>query len=277
MIVFPHCKINLGLRILRKRADGYHDLETVFYPIPLNDVLEAVELKNGEKKSIEFTVSGAEAGEPETNLCYKAYQLLKADYPSLPPLLIHLHKTIPAGAGLGGGSADAAFTLQLLDKKFNLSLSEKKLFEYSLRLGSDCPFFLKRNPAYATGRGEILEDIPVDLSPYKIIIVNPGIHSSTAEAFEKIIPAETTKSVKQIVQQPISTWKNELINDFELSLFGMFPEIKGIKEKLYDAGALYASMSGSGSSVFGIFHSDAQPEFLFPSSYFVRHLPGSLQ
>ena len=189
MVSFPNCKINLGLNIVNKRNDGYHDFETVFFPIHLKDALEII-----EKEKFEFSTSGLPIeGEPEKNLCIKAYQLLKKDFPQLPAVQMHLHKAIPMGAGLGGGSADGAFTLKLLNKKFDLSLSEKQLINYSLQLGSDCPFFILNKPCFATGRGEILEQIDLDLSEYKILIVHPAIHISTAWAFSTIKPLKPVK------------------------------------------------------------------------------------
>ena len=282
MIVFPNCKINLGLRILRKRADGYHDLQTVFYPLPLCDVLEIIQdagngmrdaANNQNESFIQFSNSGFSInGDPDDNLCIKAYNLLKKDFPQLAEIQMHLHKAIPAGAGLGGGSADAAFTLRLLNEKFNLDLSTDQLISYALQLGSDCPFFIINTACVATGRGEILEPISIDLSSYKFIIVNPGIHISTAHAFSGITPALPTKSVKEIIQEPIETWKNELVNDFEKTVFSQHPEIGAIKKKLYDGGALFASMSGTGSTVYGIFEKASGTEFNFPSNYFIKEL-----
>lgn len=282
MIVFPNCKINLGLRILHKRADGYHDLQTVFYPLPLCDVLEIIQdagngmrdaANNQNESFIQFSNSGFSInGDPDDNLCIKAYNLLKKDFPQLAEIQMHLHKAIPAGAGLGGGSADAAFTLRLLNEKFNLDLSTDQLISYALQLGSDCPFFIINKPCFATGRGEILEPISIDLSSYKFIIVNPSIHISTANAFSGITPALPTKSVKEIIQEPIETWKNELVNDFEKTVFSQHPEIGAIKKKLYDGGALFASMSGTGSTVYGIFEKASGTEFNFPSNYFVKEI-----
>lgn len=282
MIVFPNCKINLGLRILCKRADGYHDLETVFYPLPLYDVLEIIrdagygmlDAGNNQKESfLQFSNSGFSInGNPDDNLCVKAYNLLKKDFPQLAGIQMHLHKAIPAGAGLGGGSADAAFALRLLNEKYNLNLSTDQLISYALQLGSDCAFFIIGKPCFATGRGEILEPTAIDLSSYKFIIVNPVIHISTANAFSRITPALPTKSVKEIIQQPIETWKNELVNDFENPVFRQHSEIGAIKKKLYDGGALYASMSGTGSSVYGIFEKASGMKFNFPSHYFIKEL-----
>jgi 4-diphosphocytidyl-2-C-methyl-D-erythritol kinase len=268
MVIFPNCKINLGLNIVNKRSDGYHDIETVFFPIHLKDAIEVI-----ENESVKFSTSGMLVeGEPGKNLCIKAYQLLKKDFPKLPPLQMHLHKAIPIGAGLGGGSADGAFSLKLLNKKFDLLLSEKQLINYSLQLGSDCPFFILNKPCFATGRGEILEQIDLDLSSYKIVIVHPGIHISTAWAFSNIKQLRTAKSIKEIIAAPIETWKNELINDFEHPVFEKFPEIKNIKNTLYNAGAVYASMSGSGSAVYGLFEKPKKLSFKFPENYFVKEL-----
>lgn len=275
MLTFPNCKINLGLNILRKRSDGYHDLETIFYPIALRDALEILSapFSEGESKAgrrqvegptfppnessdkITCSVTGLPVnGDPKDNLCIKAYNLLKNDFPQLPSVRMHLHKAIPMGAGLGGGSSDGAFTLQLLNKKFHLGLSKDQLTGYALQLGSDCPFFLHNKPCYATGRGEILEDIALDLSQYSFLLVNPDIHINTGWAFSNIIPRDTKQSrLKEAIQEPISSWKTELTNDFEKPVFDLYPEIKAIKDTLYTNGALYASMSGSGSTVFGIF------------------------
>src|SRR5436190_7695211 len=202
MILFPNCKINLGLNIVKKRDDGYHDIETVFFPVHLKDSLEII-----EKEKFEFSTSGFSIeGEQDKNLCIKAYNLLKKDFPELPAIQMHLHKAIPMGAGLGGGSADGAFTLKLLKKKFDLTLSEKQLINYSLQLGSDCPFFILNTPCFATGRGEVLEQIEIDLSAYKIFIVYPGIHVSTAWAFANIKPSIPARSIKEIITKGIETW-----------------------------------------------------------------------
>lgn len=272
MIVFPNCKINLGLRILRKRTDGYHDLETVFYPIPLFDALEIVEYKDPVRSSsMPFTLSGLEVeGDPMSNICAKAYRLLKRDFPQLPHIHMHLHKVIPSGAGLGGGSADAAFTLLLLNRLFQLSLSEKDLIGYAAELGSDCPFFIINKPCVATGRGELLEPVKLDLAGYDIVLVNPGIHVNTGDAFRNLIPAKAPVSVRDIIRQPLERWKDELVNDFEKVIFRKHREIVEIKDTLYRLGALYASMSGSGSTVFGIFPSGNVPALHFPPDYFVR-------
>ena len=280
MVVFPNCKINLGLNITGKRQDGYHNLETVFFPLHLADILEIIHTENtdaetGTSSTLPFSTSGTPVTtHPNDNLCLKAYQVLKDDFPDkISSGSVHLHKAIPTGAGLGGGSSDGAFTLKLLNQLFKLNLTTDRLINYALALGSDCPFFIINKPCMATGRGEILQEIKLDLSSYKIIIVNPGIHISTAWAFSKIIPAIPSKSVKEIIQQPITTWKTELKNDFENAVFDANPEIARIKDLLYDNGAVYAAMSGSGSTVFGIFNQSQPLSFDFPKHYFVHIEP----
>lgn len=272
MIVFPNCKINLGLHILQKRADGFHDLETVFYPIALQDALEIVQV-SPSSSNIQLTTSGLTIdSSTDQNICFKAYQLLKKEFPELPPIKMHLHKVIPSGAGLGGGSSDGAFTLTLLNKKFNLELTEDQLINYALQLGSDCPFFIKNKPCYATDRGENLEEIDLNLSNYKIILVNPKIHIHTGKAFSKITPNKGRTSIKETIRKPIEQWKAVLRNDFEEIVFADHTEIKNIKENLYQKGAVYASMSGSGSTVYGLFEKKAQLAFDFPSHYFVKEI-----
>ncbi len=263
MVLFPNAKINLGLNVIRKRPDGYHDLETVFCPVNLKDALEVI-----PSAETAFHLSGLPVkGNTVDNLCLKAYQLLKKNFPDLPFVNIHLHKAIPMGAGLGGGSADGAFMLAMLDKQFQLHLTQQQLIDYALRLGSDCPFFIINKPCFAAGRGEILSLVELNLWSYKIVLINPGIHISTKEAFSNLIPLIPEKSIRQIISQPIFAWKNELVNDFEMNVFKLFPEIKEIKNNLYDGGAIYASMTGSGSSVFGIFEANAQLNFSFPDHY----------
>lgn len=271
MIVFPNCKINLGLNIISKRDDGYHNLETIFYPLPFYDVLEII---TSDKKENDFFLTGIEIkDETKTNLCLKAYNLLKADFPGLPFIKIYLQKNIPVGAGLGGGSADGAFMLTLLNEKFNLDLSEEKLLQYALQLGSDCPFFIINKPCFAQQRGEVLEKIAVDLSGYKILLVNPQIHINTAQAFTQIKPSVPDLSIKEIIQKPVLEWKQFLKNDFELPFFEAYPSIKKIKEDLYANGAIYAAMSGSGSTVFGIFNKTGDiKKLVFPENYFTKQL-----
>jgi len=267
MIAFPNCKINLGLNILRKRTDGFHDLETVFFPLPLHDVLEVVPSANN---TTQFTISGIVPGNPSDNLCMKALSLLKTDYPQLPGLNMHLHKAIPAAAGLGGGSSDAAFTLQMLAVTFNLGIPAKKMAEYALELGSDCPFFLVNRPCLATGRGEVLEPIDLSLSGYKIVLINPGILINTKEAFMQLGPLVCRRKMINIIRQPVETWKTELVNDFEKIVFKNYREVKEIKEYFYENNAVYASLSGSGSTVYGIFRKDAIVKYDFNPGYFYR-------
>ncbi|HEX6916196.1 MAG TPA: 4-(cytidine 5'-diphospho)-2-C-methyl-D-erythritol kinase [Chitinophagaceae bacterium] len=256
MIRFPNCKINLGLRVTRKRDDGYHDLETVFYPVALKDALELV--PRTEAHEIDFTLTGLPVqGDAESNLCVKAWRLLRRDFPALPAIRMHLHKRIPMGAGLGGGSADGAFTLSMLNDRFRLQLSEEQLLQYALQLGSDCPFFIRNKPSYATGRGEELQPVQLDLSSFRIAIIYPGIHINTGLAFSQIRPTQPPVSLASLIQAPVSTWRETLVNDFEIPVFREYPAIAGIKEKLYAQGAVFASMSGSGSSVFGLFPKDA--------------------
>jgi 4-diphosphocytidyl-2-C-methyl-D-erythritol kinase len=208
----------------------------------------------------------------EDNICFKAYHLLKKDYPLLPAMRMHLHKTIPSAAGLGGGSADGAFTLQLLNQKFRIGLSENQLIAYAAALGSDCPFFIKNKACLAKGRGEILEEVELNLSPYRVIIVNPRIYVSTVLAFKEIEPDGSRESIMNAIIRPVSEWKEHLSNDFEKLIFEKYPEIADLKAQLYNAGALYASMSGSGSSLYGIFKKDAQPLLNFPDHHFVKTL-----
>lgn len=272
MIVFPNCKINLGLNILRKRRDGFHDLETVFYPIPLNDALEIIE-SDAALLAPEFQITGLGiAGDTSSNLCVQAYKLLKKEIPRISPITMHLHKAIPAGAGLGGGSADAAFTLKLLNKRFALNLTNLHLMQYAMQLGSDCPFFILNKPCFASGRGEILEEVDVSLNGYCFIIINPGIHIETGLAFLQINPSVPEQSIKEIIKGPVETWKNTLKNDFEFTAFKKYPELKIIKEKLYEAGAVYASMTGSGSTLYGIFEDKESITIDLPPTYFIKQL-----
>lgn len=275
MIIFPNCKINLGLRIIRKRNDGYHDLETVFYPVNfLHDVLEVIPSKETQ---VHFTMSGLQVeGNNTENLCIKAYELVKKNFPELPAVRIHLHKSIPTGAGLGGGSADAAFMLKLLDRVFKPGFTKEHLTDWSLQLGSDCPFFLVNKPCFASGRGENLTPVNIDLSDWQIILVKPDIFIHTGRAFNGISPAVPAKSVQEIIQQPVQTWKDELINDFETSVFRQYPAIAEIKTELYKQGAIYASLSGSGSTVYGIFPKQTAVTLSFPDSYFIKRSDSQL-
>jgi len=270
MLVFPCCKINLGLYVTERRPDGYHNLETVFYPIPLTDALEVVPLEKDAEGPYRLTQYGtAIEGPVEKNLVVKAYAMLAADY-QLPPVDIHLYKHIPSGAGLGGGSADAAFMLCLLNDRFGLQLTEQQLIDYATRLGADCAFFVHRRPTFATGIGNIFTPIELDLKGYQIVIVKPDIFVSTPEAFRGITPHRPAQSLLDIIKQPVEQWRDTMLNDFEDSIFPAHPRIAEIKQQLYDAGALYAAMSGSGSSVYGLFAAASQlPEKkTFPHDFF---------
>jgi len=268
MIAFPNCKINLGLSIVAKRPDGYHELETIFYPVALTDIVEVIH-SNDPATPIQFTSTGLEVpGNLDQNLCVKAFSLLKKDFPNLPNVKIHLHKHIPMGAGLGGGSSDATAVLKLLNQQFNLDLNNTQLVDYAAQLGSDCAFFVYDKAYHATGRGEILKSFPCDLSNYQIVLIHPGIHVSTAWAFGQLTPSSKEKSIAEIVAQPIETWKADLINDFEFPIIQAHPTIGTLKNLLYEKGAIYASMSGSGSSLFGIFPKDQLlSKFLFSTEF----------
>ncbi len=284
MVVFPNCKVNLGLRIVDKRSDGYHNIETVFYPLPWYDALEVLPLTENVRQSIHlskqtkyqidnilFVQSGLDIkGNPADNLCVKAFQLLKEKFPSLLPVFIHLHKVLPTEAGLGGGSADAAIALKTIVQLFDLNINTNQLENVALQLGSDCPFFLYNQPCIASAQGEKLQPIQINLNNYNWILINPGIAVSTAWAFSQIKPQQRKEKLENIIYQPIENWNGRLINDFEEPVFAKFPDIKKIKQLLYDEGALYASLSGSGSTVYGIFPLGTKPNFNLPSTYIVK-------
>ena len=273
MITFPCCKINLGLNIVAKRPDGYHDLETVFYPVPLCDALEIKKMDDEfpSPTPIDLKITGnvVECNESK-NLVVKAYRLLAQDY-KLPRIHAHLVKRIPTQAGLGGGSADAAYMIRLLDERFRLNMGNAEMERYAAQLGADCAFFITSEMAYATGIGEILT--PVDneennLEGYYLALVKPNVAISTAEAFAGITPKKPIKNCRDIVRQPIDTWRAELTNDFEKPIFAIHPILATVKEKLYEQGALYAQMSGSGSTIFGIFgQKPRNVEELFPDMF----------
>jgi 4-diphosphocytidyl-2-C-methyl-D-erythritol kinase len=257
MIVFPNAKINLGLRIVEKRGDGYHNIETVFLPIGLNDVLEFVE-SAGNKISIH--ISGVQLeGRPEENLVVKAWELMREQC-GIPIVDIHLHKIIPVGAGLGGGSSDAAFMLKGLNDFFECGCTIGQLEEMALNLGSDCAFFIRNKPAIGTGRGEILDPVEPELSGYELVLINPGLHISTRDAYGGITPQKSDRPLRELLLFPLTQWQEYLVNEFEDSVFQKFKKIGEIKLELIEAGAVYASMSGSGSSVFGIFREGSIPE-----------------
>lgn len=262
MLDFPNAKINLGLYITEKRSDGYHNLQSCFYPVKWTDALEI--LPAAEER---FDLTGLPVpGNPDTNLCLKAYRMLQQDY-NLPPVHMHLHKVLPMGAGLGGGSADAAFTLRILNKLFELKLSEEQLEGYARELGADCAFFVQNKPVIATERGDVFTPVALDLSGYTCIIVYPGIHITTAEAYGSIQPKAPSCDMEMLLKQDVKVWRNVLQNDFEDALFPKYPELPQLKAKLYEAGAHYAAMTGSGSAVYGIFKGEAPDNLLFPDHY----------
>lgn len=272
MVIFPPCKINLGLRIIRKRSDGFHDLETVFYPLPWNDILEVTRPEDPEKIFVFDQTGLVVDGRPEDNICFKAWKIIKENFPNLPPVHLLLYKNIPMGAGLGGGSADGAYTLRLLNDCFKLGASKEQLHKWALQLGSDCPFFIEDGPCVATGRGEILEPIGLQLKGHYVVVVNPGIHVNTGWAFSQLqLVPQMGLDFREIILQPIAKWQSQLINDFEGPVFHHYPAIGAIKNDLINLGARYASMSGSGSTVFGIFEQEPRlPKFLFPEEYLVK-------
>lgn len=261
MITFPGCKINLGLRVTARRDDGFHDLESVFYPVPFRDVLEI--LPSGDQHCT-LELSGIPLpGKTEDNLCVKAWRLLRDEY-GIPGVRMYLHKVIPPGSGLGGGSSDAAFALKLLSEMFGLGTDPDRLENYAGRLGSDCPFFIRNKPVMATGRGDRFAAADVSLAGMWLALLLPGIHVQTAEAFRGVSPGRPEYPVSEVVRQPPGEWKEKLVNDFERTIFAVHPELAVLKERLYASGALYASMSGSGSAVYGIFSSDPGPAVLYP-------------
>ncbi|NBC83877.1 MAG: 4-(cytidine 5'-diphospho)-2-C-methyl-D-erythritol kinase [Bacteroidetes bacterium] len=266
MILFPNAKINLGLYITEKRRDGFHNIESVFYPVELCDILEFIPNKTGQ---INFNSSGIEIDAPsENNLCIQAYKLIRQKK-DLPGLDIHLRKIIPIGAGLGGGSADAAFMLKGLNDYFALKLSNSELKDMAAALGSDCAFFIDNNPALATQRGDVLEPVLMGLSWLSVIVVYPNIHVSTKEAYSNIIPNKPAHDLKETIEGSFMDWKDMLKNDFEGSIAEKYPVIQEIKNKLYDMGAVYASMTGSGSAVYGIFNKIPEENPNWPKDYFV--------
>lgn len=254
MIVYPNAKINIGLNVVEKRPDGYHNLETVFYPINLQDAIEIKEIEDDVPAcGYRLKVTGSVLdGSPEDNLVVRALKLLKQDF-DLPPVSIVLYKHIPTGAGLGGGSSDAALTIKTLNQRFNLGLTDKQMEDYCTQLGADCPFFIKNQPVFATGIGNVFHPIEMNLKYKQMVLVKPDIFVSTKDAYAKVKVQHPEKQLPELLSQPIETWKDTVVNDFEMSVFSKYPEIAAIKDKMYDLGAIYASMSGSGSSVFGIF------------------------
>jgi len=271
MILYPNAKINIGLNVVEKRADGYHNLETVFYPINLLDALE-ITTDEHQADSVKLKVSGeAIAGRPSDNLVVKACNLMRSMFPEkIERLSVHLHKHIPTGAGLGGGSSDAAFTIKALNEKFSLGMSVDQMEQLSAQLGADCPFFIKNQPVFAEGIGDIFTDIDIVLKGKTLVLVKPDISVSTADAYSLVSPHKPQQSLRESLRLPVEEWKNHVVNDFESSVFKKFPEIAAIKDRLYDLGALYASMSGSGSAVYGIFNQPVQYVDEVFAGYFCR-------
>lgn len=266
MISYPNAKINLGLNIVGKRPDGYHDIESVFYPVPLCDILEIL---RSDADVTSFHPTGLVVPGPVSdNLCLKAFDVFQsAVRRPLSTADIYLHKVIPMGSGLGGGSSDGAFTLKMINDLSALSYSEKDLSGMASRLGSDCPFFIRNQPAFAEGRGEILSEVEISLRGYFLALVIPPVHLNTAEAYGMILPSKPAVPLRDIVMRPVTEWKGTMINDFETPVTAKFPEIGAIKEKLYELGAVYSSMSGSGSAVYGLFDHPIRLSAHFPSSY----------
>jgi 4-diphosphocytidyl-2-C-methyl-D-erythritol kinase len=263
MLTYPNAKINLGLNVTEKRNDGYHNLETVFIPVPWYDALEIV-----PADETRLFVTGAEVtGNPEENLILKVYRKMELAY-ALSPVEIHLHKNIPMGAGLGGGSADAAFAAKALNELFNLNLENQVMEELVRPLGSDCAFFIRNKTTFAYEKGDRFEALPEVLKGYHLILVYPGIHVSTALAYSGVTPQKPAYDLKSSIQLPVENWQTLIVNDFEKSVFKQFPEIAQIKQTLYDSGAVYASMSGSGSAVFGIFKE--AKDVKFPATYRIQ-------
>ena len=270
MITFPCSKINLGLDIVSKRPDGYHNLETLFYPIPLEDALEITINQKSDAPDYTFTMHNAAfEGDDSDNLVVKAYKILAADH-KLPKVVMSLYKNIPTGAGLGGGSSDAAFALKMLNEIGKLRLGDEQLEEYAARIGADCAFFIKCRPAYATGIGNILTPVECSLKGYHLVLVKPHLHISTKEAYSLVVPAHPVVPLMDIIQRPMNMWTSSMKNDFERSAFAKYPQMETIKSELYRLGALYASMSGSGSSFYGIFEKaqdEKELERLFPDCF----------
>ena len=259
MLSFSNAKINLGLNIVNKRDDGYHDIESVFYPIPWADVLEVLPASDFSLETSGLPIPG----KPESNLIVKAFQLLKDTRLLKSNVRIHLHKILPMGAGIGGGSSNGAFTLKLINDVLQLNLDTETLEKYAEKLGSDCPFFIRNEPKFCFGKGTQFEDVELSLKGRFLIMINPEIHISTQEAYAGITPRKPKIPIKEIIQLPINEWRNVLANDFEAPIVIKYPEIKKIKDTLYQNGALYASMTGSGSTVYGIFESECDLKHLF--------------
>jgi len=270
LLTFPNAKLNLGLYVTARRPDGYHEVETVFLPLPWTDVLEVLPAPKGQAAS-DLTLTGRLIpGEVATNLCLKAYELLKTDFPDLPAAQMQLHKIVPIGAGLGGGSADAAFALRALGEVFGLNLTTEQLENYARRLGADCAFFIENTPRLARGKGDVFEPIALSVSGTACVVAYPGLHISTAQAFAGIVPRAPAYPLREALAQPMSAWRATVSNDFEKSLAPTHPVLANIKQQFYAAGATYASLSGSGSAVYGLFAEMSEaPTLPWPAEYLV--------
>ncbi len=263
MVTFPNAKINIGLNITAKREDGFHSIETLFFPLKLTDMLEYIPSSTNTLLSI----SGIQfETNTNNNLVMKAYHELMKEY-QLPPLKIHLHKKIPLGAGLGGGSADAAFMLKSLNDSFHLKISREKLEEMAGKLGSDCPYFLNNRAMYACGRGDKMESVDFDINGYHLLLVVPNISISTPWAYSKCKPVKPTADLRELIKQPLDKWQKSIKNDFEPVVFRAYPEIGLIKSKLLEMGAVYASLSGSGAAVYGLFKKEPDYKNQFPRAF----------
>ena len=255
MVVFPRAKINIGLRIVEKRPDGYHNIETFFYPVALSDALEFVVRKDNRRHDTLRVTGLMNESDPENNLVMKAVRLMRRSF-DFPGIRIHLHKGIPVGAGLGGGSSDAAGILRALNRYFEFGLNAEELRSFAGRLGSDSSFFVDSSPSFAEGVGNILSEFPLDLGGYHIAILWPDINISTVEAYAGCTPGPSELPLRQLLSMPVSEWRDRVVNDFEPNIFSKYPQVGRIKDALYEAGAIYASMSGSGSAVYGIFRDE---------------------
>ena len=268
MVIFTNAKINIGLNIIEKRNDGFHNIQSIFYPVKINDILEIIKFENENKQKSNnyvYNNTGIIIESPEhENLIIKAYKLLSKNY-EIPSIKIHLHKIIPIGAGLGGGSSNAAFMLRLLNSYFDLQITNIQLIEYARKLGSDCAFFIENKPIYATQKGDVFSNINLNLDNYKIIVLKPEVNISTKKAYSGIIPKKPENNLNELIKLPINEWKTYIKNDFEITIFRKYPEIEKLKNDLYKSGAIYASMTGSGSAVYGIFEKDF--EFAVPQPF----------
>ena len=270
MLSFPNAKLNLGLHITARRPDGYHELETAFVPLPWTDALEVLPAPDAHPTTTLALTGRPVPGNPASNLCLKAYELLKTDFPHLPAVQLHLHKVVPIGAGLGGGSADAAFTLRCLNDLFGLQLTAAQLATYARRLGADCAFFLENRPVLAVGKGDEFQPLSLDLGGTPCVVVWPGFAISTAEAYGRVRPQPPQHHLRHVLAEPLATWPGRVVNDFEAALTPIYPLLAEVRQRLYAAGAAYASLSGSGSAVFGLWKKGAKIPLLdWPAEFAV--------